>query len=101
MQIIAVRIDTQLMRSVLLVIFFNKEEAAFWAILLYRFKVADKITLGIICAAVKFFSPAFSFSRDHIAVTLRAFRERYGFGIPAFRKSRTRKEESKASQFLH
>ena len=56
MEVVAVRINTRLVSTILLIELFNKEPAALWTVLINRLKVTDKVTLWIICTTVEGFS---------------------------------------------
>ena len=69
-QIVTVRVDTRLVAAVLFVKLFYQEPAALWAVLVDWFKVADKITLWIICTAVERLTASLCFAFYNITLVL-------------------------------
>ena len=67
MKIITLRVYTDLVRAVFLVVFFHHKMAALWAVLVYRLEMAYKIALGVICTTEKFLASASGFSRNNVA----------------------------------
>jgi hypothetical protein len=89
------------MAAVFFTVFFHHKLTAPGAILVYWFKVANKIAIRVFCATIKFLSPSFGFSRNNFAVTFGALCKRNGPGIPAFRKTGTREEKTIAAKLLY
>ena len=63
--------------------------------------MGDEIAVGILGTAVEFLAPALCFAGNYISITFGAFGQRDGFGVPAFRKTRTGKEKTKAAQLFN